>query len=100
MKSDKKTESKEILKALSDNVRFDIILLLATGKKCVCEIYESLKLKQSIVSHHLGVLKENDLVTSDKDGKWVYYTINRKRIEELQKVLTKIIATKERPPKC
>ncbi len=100
MKSNKKAEPKKILKVLSDNVRFDIILFLATGKKCVCEIYESLKLKQSIVSHHLGVLRENDLITSEKDGKWVYYSLNRKRIEELQKLLAKIIATKERPPKC
>lgn len=100
MKSNKKIEPKEILKVLSDSARFDIILLLATGKKCVCEIYESLKLKQSIVSHHLGVLRENDLITSDKDGKWVYYSLNRKCIEKLQKTLAKIITTKERPPKC
>jgi len=100
MKSYKKSEPKQILKVLSDDVRFDIVLLLATGKKCVCEIYESLKLKQSIVSHHLGVLRENNLIESDKDGKWVYYSLNRKRIEELQKLLAKIVATKERPPKC
>lgn len=100
MKSNKKAGPKKILKVLSDDVRFDIVLLLATGKKCVCEIYESLELKQSIVSHHLGVLRENDLITNDKDGKWVYYSLNRKCIEELQKTLTKIISTKERSPKC
>lgn len=96
----KKIEPKKLLKVLSDDVRFDVVLLLATGKKCVCEIYENLKLKQSIISHHLGVLRENELVNTEKDGKWVYYSLNKKNIKELQKLLSKIITAKECPPKC
>ena len=90
----------QLLKTLGDDTRLDIILLLATGEKCVCEIFEKLKLPQNLVSHHLGILRESNLIINRKDGKWVYYSLNRKRIEELQKLLAKIVVTKERPPKC
>lgn len=79
-----------LLKALSDNTRVDIVLILATGEKCVCEIFKHLKLPQNLVSHHLGILRTNKLITSRKDGKWVYYSLNRKKIKELYKIIEEI----------
>lgn len=89
-----------LLKALSDNTRTDIVLLLASGEKCVCEIFKHLSLPQNLVSHHLGILRQNKLIINRKNGKWVYYSLNRKSIEDLQELLTKIIATKEKTSKC
>ena len=100
MKNNKKDTYFLILKTLGDIVRFDIVLLLASGPKCVCEIFEKLKLKQSIVSHHLRVLKENDLVEMSRDGKWVYYSLNRKKLAKLQEFIEKIIFAKETKSKC
>ena len=100
MKNDTKDIYFQILKALGDGVRFDIVMLLITGPKCVCKIFEELKLKQSIVSHHLGVVKENDLVKISKNGKWIYYSLNRKKLVGLQNFIEKIIFTKETKSKC
>lgn len=89
-----------LLKALSDDTRIDIILFLATGEKCVCKIYKHLKLSQNLASHHLGVLRQNKLITNRKEGKWVYYSLNRENIEELRNRLEEIVATKEKISKC
>jgi len=100
MKTKQKDSLLQILKTLGDNTRLDIILLLATGEKCVCEIFEKLKLPQNLVSHHLGILRQSNLIINRKEGKWVHYSLNRKNIEELQKVLVKINETKEKISKC
>jgi ArsR family transcriptional regulator len=100
MKIPKSKENLQIFKTLADEARFDIVVLLASGPKCVCEIFEKLKLKQSIVSHHLGVLWKNGLVEISRDGKWVYYSLNRKSLCRLQKFIGKIIVTKQIDNKC
>ncbi len=95
-----KTTFLEPLKALSDNTRLGIVLFLASGDKCVCEIFEELKLPQNLVSHHLGILRQSGLIINRREGKWIYYSLNRERIKELKELLTKIIATKEKTLKC
>lgn len=88
------------LKALSDDTRVDIVLFLATGEKCVCKIYKNLKLPQNLVSHHLAILRQSGLITSRKDGKWVYYSLSRKSIKEIQSIFTEIVSIKENISKC
>jgi ArsR family transcriptional regulator len=90
----------QIFKALGDDTRLDIVMLLATGEKCVCEIFEKLKLPQNLVSHHLGILRECNLIINRKEGKWVHYSLNRTNIEKLQKALIRINETKEKLSKC
>ncbi len=90
----------EPLKALSDNTRLDIVLFIASGEKCVCEIFEELKLPQNLVSHHLGILRQSGLIINHREGKWIYYSLNRERIKELKELLTKIIITKRKTLKC
>jgi ArsR family transcriptional regulator len=90
----------ELLKVLGNNTRFDIILLLASGEKCVCEIYKKLNLPQNLVSHHLGILRQNKLIIDRKDGKWVYHSLNRKNIKVLKDLLEQIISKKEIISKC
>lgn len=90
----------ELSKALSDDTRADIVLLLASGEKCVCEIFNHLKLPQNLVSHHLKILRENKLIINRKNGKWVRYSLNREIIKKLQEILGEIIAIKESRSKC
>jgi len=90
----------QIFKALGDDTRLDIVMLLATGEKCVCEIFKKLKLPQNLVSHHLGILRESNLIINRKEGKWVHYSLNRTNIEKLQKALIRINETKEKLSKC
>ena len=90
----------ELSKALSDDTRADIVLLLASGEKCVCEIFNHLKLPQNLVSHHLKILRQSKLIVNRKNGKWVRYSLNRETMKKLQEILGEIIAIKKSKSKC
>jgi ArsR family transcriptional regulator, arsenate/arsenite/antimonite-responsive transcriptional repressor len=66
-----------LFKSLSEPVRLRIMtLLLDQGELCVCELVDTLNLSQSVVSRHLAYLRNNQLVTSKREGAWMYYRIN------------------------
>jgi ArsR family transcriptional regulator len=72
----------KIFKALGDETRLRIMALLVSGKElCVCDIMAALGLPQSTVSRHLSYLRNSGLVDDRRQGVWMYYTINRERIE-------------------
>jgi ArsR family transcriptional regulator len=66
----------KIFKALSDPQRLRIIKMLEKKPLCVCEITSILNLATSTVSRHLYLLREADLITDEKEGKWVNYKLN------------------------
>jgi ArsR family transcriptional regulator len=69
-----------ISKAMSDTNRLKIIALILREKEvCVCEICDTLKLSQPLVSRHLKLLKEIGLLDALKEGKWVIYTLRKER---------------------
>lgn len=66
----------KILKSLSEINRLKILVLLKElGELCVCELDEAFGIKQSTMSHHLSILKENNLIQVRKDGRWSYYKL-------------------------
>jgi ArsR family transcriptional regulator len=71
----------QIFKALADPTRVRILGLLTGGEICVCHIYESLQLPQSLVSRHLAYLRRAGLVETRKAGLWVYYRTAKQRDE-------------------
>ncbi len=66
----------KVFKALSDPNRVRILKMLEVRPLCVCEITNALNLASSTVSKHLSLLKEADLITDEKEGKWIYYQLN------------------------
>jgi ArsR family transcriptional regulator len=70
------TEAK-IFKAMADETRLRILVLLLDGELCVCEIIAALELPQSTVSRHLAYLKKSGWVCDRKQGLWMYYRLNR-----------------------
>jgi ArsR family transcriptional regulator, arsenate/arsenite/antimonite-responsive transcriptional repressor len=62
-----------ILKALSDETRLRIFLLLKY-ELCVCQIQVALAMSQTKVSRHLTVLRNAGLVAARRDGLWMYYS--------------------------
>ena len=78
-------------KALADPTRLKILNRLKR-ECCVGELWEKLSLPQNLVSHHLRVLKEAELITSEKRGMRVVYRLNDKSIlknvTNLEKYLT------------
>jgi ArsR family transcriptional regulator len=61
--------------ALSDETRLSILEMLREGERCVCELQDELDAAQSRLSFHLRVLREAELVTDRKEGRWSYYSI-------------------------
>lgn len=68
----------ELLKAIAEENRLRILCILKRGEQCVCKIVENLELSQSLVSHHLKVLKDIGLIKDDKRGLWVHYSLTEK----------------------
>jgi len=68
-------EEAKVLKALAHPARLWMVQQLETGERCVCELVEGLGLDYSTVSKHLLVLKNARVVTDDKRGKQVFYSL-------------------------
>ncbi|MDR3332992.1 MAG: metalloregulator ArsR/SmtB family transcription factor [Synergistaceae bacterium] len=62
-----------ITRALSDENRARILMILRGNEFCVCQITAFLDLSPSTTSKHLSVLKQARLIEGKKEGKWVYY---------------------------
>ena len=72
----------QLFKALGDETRLRIMALLAGAQElCVCDIMAALELPQSTVSRHLSYLRNTGLVDDRRQGVWMYYKINREKIE-------------------
>ena len=72
------------LKALADPKRLGIVAKLAGGERCVCDLQEALGAGQSLLSFHLRALREAGLVCDRRDGRWVYYSLNREALGALE----------------
>ena len=86
--------------ALSDPTRLRIIGMLGTGERCVCELMAELDAAQSRLSFHLRVLKEAGLVSSRREGQWMYYTLRTEALDEAADVLTMSPPAWKRAAKC
>lgn len=81
-----------ILRALNHKLRQQLIKLIEEEKKItVTEIYVRLKLEQSVASQHLAILRKAGIVTTQRDGKFIFYIINHKRIDEISNFVTQLI---------
>jgi ArsR family transcriptional regulator len=69
--------------ALSDETRLEIVRLLSHGERCVCELQDVLDAAQSRLSFHLKTLKDAGLVTDRREGRWIYYALNREALDEI-----------------
>ncbi len=82
-----------VLRALNHKLRQQILNLIETEKKItVTEIYVRLRLEQSVASQHLAILRRAGIVTTQRDGKFIYYTVNYKRIEEINSVIQDLVS--------
>ena len=70
----------EFCKALADETRQRILEMLLEEEMSVSAITEAFSMAQPSISHHLSVLKRFGLVTSRKEGKHVFYAINRDNV--------------------
>jgi ArsR family transcriptional regulator, arsenate/arsenite/antimonite-responsive transcriptional repressor len=83
MAVDVAVDRSSVLKALAEPVRWRIIERLADDELCVCHLVDDLGLAQPLVSHHLKVLRDAGLVTSERFKQWAYYRLDPTALERV-----------------
>jgi DNA-binding transcriptional ArsR family regulator len=76
-------ELEAFFSALGDATRLKMLKLIADEELCSCEVMAALELTQPTTSHHLGILERAGLLTSKRNGKWVFYKIANSRVHSL-----------------
>lgn len=79
------TRTVDAFSALADPTRLEILALLRERDRCVCHLVDALGLKQSLVSHHVGVLRRAGLISGyphPTDRRWLYYRLERAALRD------------------
>lgn len=80
-----------IFKALSDPNRRHILELLKKDDMTVTEIGKHFSISQASLSHHLDILKRADLITPERQGQFIIYSINTSATEEIITSIVKML---------
>ncbi len=73
-----------VLRAVNHKLRQRIINLLEDGDSLtVTDIYIKLRLEQSVASQHLAILRRAKIVVTERQGKYIYYSLNNDRIDQI-----------------
>ena len=86
--------SVRVFKGLGDPNRWMILELLQSGELCACEILDVLKISQPTLSHHIKILCDSGFVSYRRQGKWVYYSLNKEGCDHAQNLLKEITTLK------
>ncbi len=74
----------DLLSAVADPVRWAVLRHLGErGESCVCDLQERIPVAGNLLSYHLKVLREADLVTTRRRGRWVDYSLAQGAAERL-----------------
>jgi ArsR family transcriptional regulator len=92
-------EQVRLMGAMSDPTRLQIVAMLASQDEplCVCDIHANFQLGQPTISHHLKVLRDAQLVTWEKRGLWVYYSLDRATLERATGYLNNLLSLSKSP---
>lgn len=82
----------DFFKALGEETRLRMLEIIAEEELCNCQLMERMNISQSLVSHHIKILKQAGIIDERRNGKWMYYTINTENTEAyLVSLCTKLI---------
>lgn len=89
LRAEEATELADLLRALADPTRLQMVSLLAEhpGEVCVCDITASFDLDQSTISHHLRLLREAGVIECVRHGVWAYYFLQAGALEPVKHLL-------------
>jgi DNA-binding transcriptional ArsR family regulator len=82
-----------VLALAGNEVRLQLLFLLADEQLCVCDLADVLNMNISAVSQHLRKLKDGGVVTARKVGQTVFYSLNAEHLPVLQPLLARLTAT-------
>ena len=75
-----------LFKILGEPNRLRILGKIMDGVQCNCELGSALKIAPNLISHHLSVLRDAGLIDTERDptdARWIYYSININKLEEI-----------------
>ena len=82
-----------ILRALNHKLRQQLLRLIDEQQKItVTEIYVNLRLEQSVVSQHLAILRRAGIVLTRREGKFIFYSLNYKRLREINGFVEQLVS--------
>ena len=87
-------DTAKILKAISDPKRLRIVDMLSCGELCACKILEAFHITQPTLSHDMRVLIEARIVDDRREGKNIYYSLNKEQLAVFEKTLHDILTEK------
>lgn len=79
-----------LFKAMNDPTRREILNLLKRKSLTAGEIADAFDISKPSISHHLEILKNADLVTSEKKGQFILYSINTTILDDLLAYILKL----------
>ncbi|MDP4283802.1 MAG: metalloregulator ArsR/SmtB family transcription factor [Bacteroidota bacterium] len=81
-----------VLRALNHKLRQQIIKTIHDHKRItVTELYVKLRLEQSVASQHLAILRKAEIVSTVREGKFIFYAINEARIAEINAFVKNLV---------
>ena len=72
-----------LFKALNDETRRQIVELLKKGDMTAGDIADHFSISKPSISHHLDLLRQADIVSSEKKGQFIYYSLNATVLDEI-----------------
>lgn len=82
-----------ILRAIGHDLRKKIVDLLRENETMnVTDIYVKLRIEQSVASQHLAILRKAGIVITKRNGKFIYYTLNNHRLNEVSILVEQLAA--------
>ncbi|MEO6219482.1 MAG: metalloregulator ArsR/SmtB family transcription factor [Ginsengibacter sp.] len=82
-----------VLRSLNHKLRQQIIKTIYESERLtVTELYVKLRLEQSVASQHLAILRKAGIVGTERDGKFIYYSINSTRIDSINDFVKKLLS--------
>ena len=80
-----------VLRAVNHKLRQRIIDLLDEGDNMtVTDIYIKLRLEQSVASQHLAILRRSGVVITDRQGKFIYYSLDKNRLAQISRLVEEL----------
>ena len=82
-----------VLRAVNHKLRQRMLDLLDENKRMtVTEIYVKLRLEQSVASQHLAILRSAGVVQTERNGKFIFYSVNRNRLGQISSLVEELAA--------
>ncbi|HEU0109441.1 MAG TPA: metalloregulator ArsR/SmtB family transcription factor [Flavisolibacter sp.] len=82
-----------IFRAINNPLRQQILQLLHKHRQLrVTELFIKLRMEQPVISQHLGILRQAFLVKTVRQGKFIFYSLNYERLQQIEELAEKLVA--------